>query len=105
MMSPPQDRDPLEELLAASRPAPVPGLGERSCAAVGDRRFARRIAWLDAGDGARSILWLAVPLLIAATTLAAMSLERRHSTSGPRRPERPFQPSFRDAGIFGLELE
>ncbi len=104
-MSPPEDRDPFEELLAASRPAPVPGLGERSCAAVGDRRFARRIAWLDAGDGARSILWLAVPLLIAATTLAALSLERHRPTSEPGPHERPFQPNFRDAGFFGLALE
>lgn len=104
-MSLPKDRDPLEELLAASRPAPVPGLGERSWAAVGDRRFAWRIAWLEAGDAARYTLWIAAPLLIVATTLATISLAHRHSTREPRRQERPFQPSFRDAGFLGMELE
>jgi hypothetical protein len=104
-MSPPLERDSLEELLAAARPAPVPGLGERSCAAVGDRRFASRIAWLDAGDAARRVLWIAIPLLVVATALAIVSLSGRGRAPEPRPRGRPFQPSFRDAGFLGQELD
>lgn len=104
MTSPDEQRDPLEELLAARRPAPVPGLGERSVAAVHDRAFARRVAWLEAGDAARHVLWVAVPLLVVTTALAAVTL-RRHARPEALRPERPFQPSFRAAGFLGQELE
>ena len=68
-------------------------------------RFGRRIAWLDAGDAARLVLWVTLPVLVVATALAAAALSRRGPASGPTRSERPFQPSFRPAGFLGQELE
>jgi hypothetical protein len=105
-MNPPEEEHgSLEELLAAARPAQVPGLGERSVAAVGDRGFARKIAWLDAGDAARVALRVAVPLLVVATLLAIWSLTTRRPTAEPTRTERPFGPSLGGAGFLGKELE
>jgi hypothetical protein len=104
-MTSPEERDSLERLLGAWRPAPVSGLGERSLAAVSDRAFGRRIAWFEAGGAARWVLCLAVPLLIVATTLALVSVSRARSTPEPSRPGRLFQPSLRVAGLLGEELE
>ncbi len=98
-MTPLEDRDPLERLLASSRPAPVWGLGERAFAAATDRAFARRIAWIEAGDAARWILWIAGPLLVVSAAVVVASVSRRASPHAS-----PFQPSFR-AGPLGTELE